>query len=234
MQTRLQSKAINEKLANTQTTANVCHAKTDEQPSKPKLNNDILGVIKNKLIAKAKDDLSQETLYDVHWGGSRFGSNPAVRQMAYDLERPETEGFYPEIDFVDTGFETISNADFLVMHTPLLTDRRAADYKFNRLVDFLANVPGRAFKHVQFMAIPGEEKEWNNSEVRIKCTKFKGRNYVTSWQMVELLAWHKREGGTGRHYWRSEYRDLFDADLDEATGVNLYTDIPNSYTNLDC
>ena len=130
MKTRSQTQA--EKTGTTP--ANVRKASVSKpaiSSSIPKLKEDILKKIRDKSIEMAKENLRKKC------------GDTLMRPHGVDEE------IYADLDFIDTGFESVTDLDFLIMHTPLLADRSAVDYHFNSIVHFVAHIPSSVFEHVK-------------------------------------------------------------------------------------
>ena len=191
MRTRSQTKAIQDRAANVLIAV----------PSKPKLNDDILSIIKKKVMKKTEDKIKCES--------------------ELFLERPESYNLTAELYFIDTDFKAVTMVDFLVMHTPLLANRSAVDYKFTRPVDFVALLPYNIFECVRFVALPGDaiagvklafDDVWMYNAVQ-----FKNKAHVTSYQMIHIARWNN-----DAHYWDGDTPDWYEC------RIQLYTDAPNS------
>ena len=188
MRTRSQTRAMQEKAAN-----------VTAVPSKPKLNDDILSIIKKKVIKKTEDKIKCES--------------------ELDLERPDAgykSKLNAELYFIDTDFDSITMVDFLVMHTPLLADRSAVDYKFTRQMDFIALLPYPIFDYVKFVALPGDTKTGRELGMYY-AVEFKNKTHVTASEMIYITRWNHNID-----YFIDDIPDWYEH------GIQLYTDVPNS------
>ena len=127
----------------------------------PKLDNKLLGRIKKKIMALEKENLKEK--------------------CGESLERPQLDDL-ATIRIIDTGLESLSSLDFIVLHRPLLTERSAVDFRYRTMFHFANQLSefNHVFEHVRYMALP-REYGCNNGMMT-----FKGKSYAKAWELLGI------------------------------------------------
>ena len=122
-----------------------------------------------------------------------------------------------DFDFIDTGFDTVSNLDFLVMHKPLLESRTSIDYHFKSVEDFVAELPDSIFTYVNYVAVPrclGMDANSCDSFTQ-GMVPYKGKMYAKAWQLLFMVGFDMREeyDAYDRRGKESLYSDISDSEI---------------------
>ena len=100
---------------------------------------------------------------------------------------------------------------------PLLESRTSVDYHFNSVEDFIAELPDRIFKIVNYVAVPrclGMDANSTCSYTQ-GMVPFKGKMYAKAWQLLFLVGFDMREkyDAYDRRGKESLYSDISDSEI---------------------